>query len=168
MVLRRRDQFAGPHRRPGPGVLQSGSIALVVADRAGIGTIARAEKAGIPCVNHRAERGGFEEGGASPLSGSTASTWRAGGLSGHLLGRLHPPLSAALSSTSIPPSSPPSAGKGFLRPAGPPGNALDYGVKVSRGHGPLCQRGRGRRRDHPAKRRWTSSPATRRRFCKKE
>jgi len=42
--------------------LQSGSIALVVADRAGIGAIARAEKAGIPCVTIVRKEAGFEEG----------------------------------------------------------------------------------------------------------
>ena len=46
----------------GRGVLQSGSIALVVADRAGIGAIARAEKAGIPCVTIVRKEAGFEEG----------------------------------------------------------------------------------------------------------
>ena len=43
-------------------MLQSGSIALVVADRAGIGAIARAEKAGIPCVTIVRKEAGFEEG----------------------------------------------------------------------------------------------------------
>ena len=46
----------------GRGVLQSGAIALVVADRAGIGAIARAEKAGIPCVTIVRKEAGFEEG----------------------------------------------------------------------------------------------------------
>lgn len=46
----------------GRGALQSGSIALVVADRAGIGAIARAEKAGIPCVTIVRKEAGFEEG----------------------------------------------------------------------------------------------------------
>ena len=46
----------------GRGELQSGSIALVVADRAGIGAIARAEKAGIPCVTIVRKEAGFEEG----------------------------------------------------------------------------------------------------------
>ncbi len=46
----------------GRGKLQSGSIALVVADRAGIGAIARAEKAGIPCVTIVRKEAGFEEG----------------------------------------------------------------------------------------------------------
>ena len=46
----------------GRGVLQSGSIALVVADRAGIGAIARAEKAGIPCGTIVRKEAGFEEG----------------------------------------------------------------------------------------------------------
>ena len=46
----------------GRGALQSGSIALVIADRAGIGAIARAEKAGIPCVTIVRKEAGFEEG----------------------------------------------------------------------------------------------------------
>ena len=46
----------------GRGELQSGSITLVVADRAGIGAIARAEKAGIPCVTIVRKEAGFEEG----------------------------------------------------------------------------------------------------------
>ena len=34
----------------GRGELKSGSIALVIADKAGIGAIQRSEKAGIPCA----------------------------------------------------------------------------------------------------------------------
>ena len=45
----------------GRGELKSGSVALVVADRAGIGAIARAEKAGIPCVTIVRKESGFEE-----------------------------------------------------------------------------------------------------------
>ena len=41
--------------------LKSGSIALVVADRAGIGAIARAEKAGIACRTIVRREPGFEE-----------------------------------------------------------------------------------------------------------
>ena len=52
----------------GRGALQSGSIALVVADRAGIGAIARAEKAGIPCVTIVRKEAGFD---MYPLGWST-------------------------------------------------------------------------------------------------
>ena len=38
------------------------ALAAVVADRAGIGAIARAEKAGIPCVTIVRKEAGFEEG----------------------------------------------------------------------------------------------------------
>ena len=149
----------------GRGVLQSGSIALVVADRAGIGAIARAEKAGIPCVTIVRKEAGFEEG--------VLSAFREHGIDMAVLAGFLGIFSADFirrfsgpSSTSIPPSSPPSAGRGSTAC----GSTRRRWTTASRSPGPrstMPARSWTAERSS-CKRRWTSSPATRRRFCKKE
>ena len=113
----------------GRGVLQSGSIALVVADRAGIGAIARAEKAGIPCVTIVRKEAGFEEG--------VLSAFREHGIDmavlAGFLGIFSADFIRRFSGPIInihPALSPSFCGKGFygLRVHQA---ALDYGVKVT-------------------------------------
>ena len=53
------------------GKLKSGTIALVIADKAGIGAIARAEKAGIPCEVIARKEPDFEGKVLSALSHQT-------------------------------------------------------------------------------------------------
>ena len=111
------------------GELKSGSIALVVADRAGIGAIARAERAGIPCVTIVRKEPGFE--------GKVLDAFREHGIDMAVLAGFLGIFSAefiqkfAKPIINIHPALIPSfCGKGFygLRVHRA---ALDYGVKVT-------------------------------------
>ena len=111
------------------GELKSGSIALVVADKAGIGAIARAEKAGIPCEVIIRKEPGFEEKVLSALEAHKIDMAVLAGFLGifsaDLLHRFGKPM------INIHPALIPSfCGKGFygLRVHQA---VLDYGVKVT-------------------------------------
>ena len=113
----------------GRGVLQSGSIALVIADKAGIGAIQRSEKAGIPCAVIVRREPAFEEKVLAALMEYQIDLVVLAGflgiLSGDLLRRFGKPV------INIHPALIPSfCGKGFygLRVHQA---ALDYGVKVT-------------------------------------
>jgi len=113
----------------GRGELKSGSIALVIADKAGIGAIARAEKAGIPCAVLVRREPDFEEKVLAALAEYQIDLAVLAGflgiLSADLLRRFGKPV------INIHPALIPSfCGKGFygLRVHQA---ALDYGVKVT-------------------------------------
>ena len=109
--------------------LKSGSIALAVADRAGIGAIARAEKAGIACRTIVRREPGFEE--------KVLSAFREHGIDMAVLAGFLGILSADFIRAfgrpilNIHPALIPSfCGKGFYG-LGVHRAALDYGVKVT-------------------------------------
>ena len=111
------------------GELKSGNIALVIADKAGIGAIARAEKAGINCEVIIRKEPDFEEKVLSALTEHRIDMVVLAGFLGifsaDLLRRFGKPM------INIHPSLIPSfCGKGFyglkVHQA-----ALDYGVKVT-------------------------------------
>ena len=111
------------------GVLKNGQIALVIADKAGIGAIERAEKAGIPCERIVRREPGFEEKVLSALEAHRIDMVVLAGflgiLSADCIRRLGKPI------INIHPALIPSfCGKGFygLRVHQA---ALDYGVKVT-------------------------------------
>ena len=111
------------------GELKSGQIALVIADKAGIGAIARAEKADIPCELIVRKEPGFEEKVLSALEAHKIDMVVLAGFLGifsaDLLRRFGKPM------INIHPALIPSfCGKGFygLRVHQA---ALDYGVKVT-------------------------------------
>ena len=111
------------------GGLKSGTIALVIADKAGIGAIARAEKAGIDCEVIVRKEEGFEEKVLAALEGHRIDMVVLAGFLGifsaDLLRRFGKPM------INIHPALIPSfCGKGFygLRVHQA---ALDYGVKVT-------------------------------------
>ena len=109
--------------------LKSGSIALAVADRVGIGAIARAEKAGIACRTIVRREPGFEE--------KVLSAFRECGIDMAVLAGFLGILSADFIRAfgrpilNIHPALIPSfCGKGFYG-LGVHRAALDYGVKVT-------------------------------------
>ena len=111
------------------GKLKSGQIALVIADKAGIGAITRAKKAGIDCAVIVRKEEGFEEKVLSALSEHKIDMVVLAGflgiLSAEFIARFPGPI------INIHPSLIPSfCGKGFygLRVHQA---ALDYGVKVT-------------------------------------
>lgn len=111
------------------GALKSGQIALVIADKAGIGAIARAEKAGIDCALMIRKEPDFEEKVLSALLEHTIDMVVLAGflgiLSADFIARFSRPI------INIHPALIPSfCGKGFygLRVHRA---ALDYGVKVT-------------------------------------
>ncbi|MDE7260674.1 MAG: phosphoribosylglycinamide formyltransferase, partial [Oscillospiraceae bacterium] len=111
------------------GGLKSGTIALVIADKAGIGAIERAEKAGIDCEIIVRKEEGFEEKVLAALEGHRIDMVVLAGFLGifsaDLLRRFGKPM------INIHPALIPSfCGKGFygLRVHQA---ALDYGVKVT-------------------------------------
>ena len=113
----------------GRGVLQSGSIALVIADKAGIGASQRAGKAGIPCAVIVRKEPEFEERVLAALAeyniDMVISAGFLGIFSGGFIQKFHGPI------INIHPALIPSfCGKGFygLRVHQA---ALDYGVKVT-------------------------------------
>ena len=111
------------------GELKSGAIALVIADKAGIGAIARAEKAGIECETIIRKEPDFEEKVLSALTEHRIDMVVLAGFLGifsaDLLRRFGKPM------INVHPALIPSfCGKGFygLRVHQA---ALDYGVKVT-------------------------------------
>ena len=113
----------------GRGELKSGSIALVIADKAGVGAIARAEKAGVPCKVIIRKEPEFEEKVLSALAEYQIDMVVLAGflgiLSADFIGKFAGPI------INIHPALIPSfCGKGFygLRVHQA---ALDYGVKVT-------------------------------------
>ncbi len=111
------------------GKLKSGGIALVIADKAGVGAIARAAKAGIPCEIVVRKDEGFEEKVLASLERHQIDMVVLAGflgiLSADFIRRFGKPI------INIHPSLIPSfCGKGFyglkVHQA-----ALDYGVKVT-------------------------------------
>ena len=111
------------------GKLKSGTIALVIADKAGIGAIARAEKAGINCEVIIRKEPDFEEKVLSALTEHKIDMVVLAGflgiLSADFIGKFSKPI------INIHPALIPSfCGKGFygLRVHQA---ALDYGVKVT-------------------------------------
>lgn len=111
------------------GELKSGNIALVIADKAGIGAIARAEKAGIPCELIIRKEPGFEEKVLSTLDEHKIDMIVLAGFLGILSADFITKFSHPI--INIHPALIPSfCGKGFygLRVHQA---ALDYGVKVT-------------------------------------
>ena len=113
----------------GRGALQSGSIALVIADKAGIGASQRAGKAGIPCTVIVRKEPEFEEKVLAALAEYNIDMVILAGFlgifSGGFIQKFHGPI------INIHPALIPSfCGKGFygLRVHQA---ALDYGVKVT-------------------------------------
>ena len=113
----------------GRGELKSGSIALVIADKAGIGASQRAGKAGIPCAVIVRKEPEFEERVLAALAeyniDMVISAGFLGIFSGGFIQKFHGPI------INIHPALIPSfCGKGFygLRVHQA---ALDYGVKVT-------------------------------------
>ena len=111
------------------GELESGDLTLVIADKAGIGAIGRAEKAGIPCEIILRKEPGFEDKVLSALAAHQIDMAVLAGFLGifsaDLLRRFGKPM------INIHPALIPSfCGKGFygLRVHQA---ALDYGVKVT-------------------------------------
>ena len=142
----------------GRGELKSGSIALVIADKAGIGASQRAGKAGIPCAVIVRKEPEFEEKVLASLAEYNIDLVVLAGFlgifSGGFIQKFHGPI------INIHPALIPSfCGKGFygLRVHQA---ALDYGVKVT---GATVHYASEVVRSSP-KRRWTSSPATLQKF----
>ena len=113
----------------GRGELPHGELVLVVADKAGVGAIARAEKANIPCQVIVRKEEGFEEKLLAALRENNIDMVVLAGflgiLSGELIDRFGGPI------INIHPALIPSfCGKGMygLRPHQA---ALEYGVKVT-------------------------------------
>ncbi len=111
------------------GELKSGVLALVIADKPGIGAIARAEQAEIPCEVIPRKEPGFEENVLRALEASQAGMAVLAGflgiLSGDFIRRFGKPI------INIHPSLIPAfCGKGFygLRVHQA---VLDYGVKIT-------------------------------------
>ena len=113
----------------GRGELKSGSIALVIADKAGIGAVGRAEAAGIDCVPILRKEPGFEEQVLSALTEYNIDMVVLAGFLGILSGSFVQKFPGPI--INIHPALIPSfCGKGFygLRVHQA---ALDYGVKVT-------------------------------------
>lgn len=111
------------------GALKSGKIELVIADKAGIGAITRAEKAGIPCETIIRKEPGFEEKVLSALVEYKIDMVVLAGFLGILSADFIRAFSRPI--INIHPALIPSfCGKGFygLRVHRA---ALDYGVKVT-------------------------------------
>ena len=111
------------------GELKSGTIALVIADKTGIGAIGRAEKAGIDCEIIVRKEDGFEEKVLSALSEHKIDMVVLAGFLGILSADFIAKFSGPI--INIHPALIPSfCGKGFygLRVHQA---ALDYGVKVT-------------------------------------
>jgi phosphoribosylglycinamide formyltransferase-1 len=115
--------------RQGDGTLKSGQIALVIADKAGVKAISRADAAGIPCEVIARKEDGFEEKVLAALAAHKIDMVVLAGflgiLSGDLIGKFGGPI------LNIHPALIPAfCGKGFygLRVHQ---EALDYGVKVT-------------------------------------
>ncbi len=115
--------------RQGDGTLKSGQIALVIADKAGVKAISRADAAGIPCEVIARKEDGFEEKVLAALEAHKIDMVVLAGflgiLSGDLIGKFGGPI------LNIHPALIPAfCGKGFygLRVHQ---EALDYGVKVT-------------------------------------
>lgn len=115
--------------RQGDGTLKSGQIALVIADKAGVKAISRADAAGIPCEVIARKEAGFEEKVLAALAAHKIDMVVLAGflgiLSGDLIGKFGGPI------LNIHPALIPAfCGKGFygLRVHQ---EALDYGVKVT-------------------------------------
>ncbi len=115
--------------RQGDGALKSGQIALVIADKAGVKAISRADAAGIPCEVIVRKEDGFEEKVLAALAAHKIDMVVLAGflgiLSGDLIGKFGGPI------LNIHPALIPAfCGKGFygLRVHQA---ALDYGVKVT-------------------------------------
>ena len=113
----------------GRGELESGSLTLVIADKAGIGAIGRAGKAGIPCAVIVRKEPEFEEKVLASLAEYNIDLVVLAGFlgifSGGFIQKFHGPI------INIHPALIPSfCGKGFygLRVHQA---ALDYGVKVT-------------------------------------
>lgn len=115
--------------RQGDGTLKSGQIALVIADKAGVKAISRADAAGIPCEVIARKEDRFEEKVLAALAAHKIDMVVLAGflgiLSGDLIGKFGGPI------LNIHPALIPAfCGKGFygLRVHQA---ALDYGVKVT-------------------------------------
>lgn len=115
--------------RQGDGTLKSGQIALVIADKAGVKAISRADAAGIPCEVIARKEDGFEEKVLAALEAHKIDMVVLAGflgiLSGDLIGKFGGPI------LNIHPALIPAfCGKGFygLRVHQ---EALGYGVKVT-------------------------------------
>lgn len=115
--------------RQGDGTLKSGQIALVIADKAGVKAISRADAAGIPCEVIARKEDGFEEKVLAALAAHKIDMVVLAGflgiLSGDLIGKFGGPI------LNIHPALIPAfCGKGFygLRVHQ---EALGYGVKVT-------------------------------------
>lgn len=111
------------------GELKSGKIVLVIADKAGIGAIGRAESAGIECETIVRRESGFEEKVLSALTAHNIDMVVLAGFLGILSGGFVERFSGPM--INIHPALIPSfCGKGFygLRVHQA---ALDYGVKVT-------------------------------------
>ncbi len=115
--------------RQGDGALKSGQIALVIADKAGVKAISRADAAGIPYEVIVRKEDGFEEKVLAALAAHKIDMVVLAGflgiLSGDLIGKFGGPI------LNIHPALIPAfCGKGFygLRVHQA---ALDYGVKVT-------------------------------------
>ena len=115
--------------RQGDGTLKSGQIALVIADKAGVKAISRADAAGIPCEVIARKEDGFEEKVLAALEAHKIDMVVLAGflgiLSGDLIGKFGGPI------LNIHPALIPAfCGKGFyaLRVHQ---EAQDYGVKVT-------------------------------------
>ena len=112
----------------GRGELESGSLTLVIADKAGIGAIGRAGKAGIPCAVIVRKEPEFEEKVLASLAEYNIDLVVLAGFlgifSGGFIQKFHGPI------INIPALIPSFCGKGFygLRVHQA---ALDYGVKVT-------------------------------------
>ncbi len=113
----------------GRGEMPHGEIVLVVADKAGVGAIARAEKAGIPCEVILRKEAGFEEKLLAALKENKIDMVVLAGFLGILSGELIDSFGGPI--INIHPALIPSfCGKGMygLRPHQA---ALEYGVKVT-------------------------------------
>ena len=115
--------------RQGDGTLKSGQIALVIADKAGVKAISRADAAGIPCEVIARKEDGFEEKVLAALAAHKIDMVVLAGflgiLSGDLIGKFGGPI------LNIHPALIPSfCGKGAYG-LHVHEQALAYGVKVT-------------------------------------
>lgn len=111
------------------GILSSGTIALVIADKAGIGAIDRANKAGVPCLVIPRQEGGFEGKALAALREQQIDMLVLAGFLGILSAEFIQNFSKPI--LNVHPSLIPSfCGRGYyglkVHQA-----ALDYGVKVT-------------------------------------
>ena len=125
----------------GRGELKSGSIALVIADKAGIGAVGRAEAAGIDCVPILRREPGFEEQVLTVLTDYNIDM-----VPGDPLRQLRSEISRPYHQHP-PRTDPLLLRERLLWPAGPSGGTGLW-REGDGGHRPLCQRGGRWRTDH--------------------